>query len=197
MGRLIMPQSLPRALLTHGTMRLLRLTAAMRRYFDDQGIKPKNVFPRGLFVEGRSGSKLVRGGPLPQGFVRAACGDVLLSDEALGPALTLVAFGRDPLELLSGTQARDFAACGGKVAQIAHRGQARSLRRDGSFEDLDGTFMPGAAPFGWAAIVRPDRTVLNDGPVAEVDRLVRETLALIGAPSRAEAPAHALPALSV
>ena len=40
----------------------LRLTAAMRRYFDDLEIKPKNVFARGLFVAGRSGSKLMRGG---------------------------------------------------------------------------------------------------------------------------------------
>ncbi len=72
MGRLIMPQSAAKALLTHGTLRLMRLTAAMRRYFDDLGIKPKNVFRRGLFVSGRSGSKLTRGGPLPQGWVRAS-----------------------------------------------------------------------------------------------------------------------------
>jgi 3-(3-hydroxy-phenyl)propionate hydroxylase len=150
-----------------------------------------------LFVPGRSQAKLVRGGPLPQGFVRAAGGDVLLSDEALGPALTLIAFGRDPLESLSGTEARDFAACGGKIVQIAHRGQTGGLRRDGAFEDLDGTFMPGAAPFGWAAIVRPDRTVLHDGPIAEVDRLIRESLAVMRAPSQVEAPTYAVPALSV
>jgi 3-(3-hydroxy-phenyl)propionate hydroxylase len=197
MGRLIMPQSFAVAILTHGTMRLLRLTAAMRRYFDDQGIKPKNVFPRGLFVSGRPEAKLVRGGPLPQGLVRAASGDVLLSDETLGPALTLVGFGGDPLETLGETQAQAFAACGGKIVQIAHRGQARRIRRHGAFEDLDGTFMPGVAPFGWAAIVRPDRTVLHDGPVEEVDRLIRESLALMGAPSPAEAPAKAIPALSV
>jgi 3-(3-hydroxy-phenyl)propionate hydroxylase len=57
--------------------------------------------------------------------------------------------------------------------------------------------MPGAAPFGWAAIVRPDRTVLHDGPIAEVDRLVRESLALLGTPSRVAAPLAAVPALSV
>ena len=44
MGRLIMPQSAAAALLTHGALRLMRLTAAMRRYFDELGIKPKNVF---------------------------------------------------------------------------------------------------------------------------------------------------------
>ena len=62
MGRLIMPQSAAEALLTHGTLRLLRLTAAMRRYFDDLGIKPKNVFPQGS----------VRRGPLGREARRAA-----------------------------------------------------------------------------------------------------------------------------
>ena len=183
MGRLIMPQSAAKALLTHGTLRLTRLTAAMRRYFDDLGIKPKNVFRRGLFVSGRSGSKLARGGPLPQGWVRAPDGAVRLSDEALGPALTLVGFGRDPREGLDANTARALAACGGKVVAIAHRGQARHLRREDGWEDLDGTFLPGVAPFGWAAVVRPDRTVLHDGPVTEVDRIVSESLALIGTPS--------------
>ena len=196
MGRLIMPRSAAVALLTHGTLRLLRLTAAMRRYFDDLGIKPKNVFARGLFAPGRSGSKLRRGGPLPQGWVRGPDGVIRLSDEALGPALTLVGFGRDPREGLDAATARAFAACGGKVVQIGHRGQARHLRRADCWEDLDGTFLPGAAPFGWAAVVRPDRTVLHDGPVADVDRIVRESLALIGTPAPAEAPLGALPAFS-
>ena len=196
MGRLIMPRSAAVALLTHGTLRLLRLTAAMRRYFDDLGIKPKNVFARGLFAPGRSGSKLRRGGPLPQGWVRGPDGVIRLSDEALGPALTLVGFGRDPREGLDAATARAFAACGGKVVQIGHRGQARHLRRADCWEDLDGTFLPGAAPFGWAAVVRPDRTVLHDGPAADVERIVRESLALIGTPAPAEAPLGALPAFS-
>ena len=196
MGRLIMPQSAAVALLTHGALRLMRLTAAMRRYFDDLGIKPKNVFPRGLFVPGRSGSKLTRGGPLPQGWVRSPDGAVRLSDEALGPALTLVGFGRDPREGLDTATARAFAARGGKVVLIAHRGQARHLRREGCWEDLDGTFLPGAASFGWAAVVRPDRTVLHDGPAADVDRIVRESLALIETTARAEAPLVAAPTLA-
>ena len=196
MGRLIMPQSAAVALITHGTLRLMRLTAAMRRYFDDLGIKPKNVFPRGLFAPGRSGSKLTRGGPLPQGWVRGPDGAVRLSDEALGPWLTLVGFGRDPREGLDAATARAFAACGGKVVRIAHRGQAHHLRRDDCWEDLDGTFMPGVAPFGWAAVVRPDRTVLHDGPAEEVGRIVSESLALMGTPARAEAPFAAAAAFS-
>src|SRR5208283_5714339 len=174
MGRLIMPRSAAVALLTHGTLRLMRLTAAMRRYFDDLGIKPKNVFPRGLFVPGRSGSTLTRGGPLPQGWVRDPDGAVHLSDEALGPGVTLVGFGRDAREGLDATTARAFAARGGKVVQIAHRGQALHLCSEDCWEDLDGTFLPGAAPFGWVAVVRPDRTVLHDGPVTDVDQIVRE-----------------------
>ena len=71
-----MPRSAAVALVIHGTLHLLRLTAAMRRYFDYLGIV-QNVFPRGLFVPGRSGSKLSRGGPPPQGWVRGPDGAVI------------------------------------------------------------------------------------------------------------------------
>ncbi len=196
MGRLIMPQSALVAFLTHGMLRLTRLTPAMRRYFDDLGIKPKNVFPRGLFVSGRSGSKLKRGGLLPQGWVKDPDGRVHLSDDALGPTLTLVGFGQDAGAALDAGLMRDFIARGGKVVQIAHRGQRLHLRREGCCEDLEGAFMPGVAPFGWVAVVRPDRTILHDGPAAEVDRIVRESLARIGAPVRAEASCCAVEAVT-
>ena len=197
MGKLIMPRSAPIALLTHGLLRLLRLAPPLRRYFDDLGIKPKNVFPKGLFVAGRSRAKLVRGGPFPQGWVRLPDGRVVLSDDALGPTLALVGFGHDPGAALAAATLAAFLACGGKVVQVVHRGQALHLRHEGWCEDIGGVFMPGAAPFGWAAVVRPDRTVLHDGPAADAERLVRESLALLGAPVRAEAPYGAVPAFSV
>jgi 3-(3-hydroxy-phenyl)propionate hydroxylase len=66
--------------------------------------------------------------------------------------------------------------------EIGPRGQRSSARADGAyFEDLDNTFIPTSVPHGWAAIVRPDRTVLHDGPLDEAARLVRESLQLIGA----------------
>src|SRR5208283_459988 len=134
MGRLIMPRSATVALLVHGTLRLTRLTAAMRRYFDELGIKPKNVFARGLFAPKRSGAKLVRGGPLPQGWVRGPDGAVRRSDEALGPALTLVGFGCDPAEPVDAASLAAFQACGGRVVQFSHRGQARALHRERCWE---------------------------------------------------------------
>ncbi len=194
MGRLIMPQSAAAALLTHGALRLTRLTAAMRRYFDELGIKPKNLFTRGLFAPGRSGAKLLRGGSLPQGWVRGLDGAVRRSDEALGPALTLVGFGCDPAESVDAACLAAFQACGGRVVQFLRRGQTQPLHRERCWEDLDGTFLPGAAPLGWVAVVRPDRTVLHDGPAREADRLVRESLALLGSPIRAEAAYAAAPA---
>ena len=196
MGRLIMPQSAVRAFLTHGALRLTRLTAPMRRYFDELGIKPKNAFTRGLFVAGRSGAKLRRGGPLPQGWARGPDGVVRLSDEALGPWLTLVGFGGDPRERLDAETAQAFAACGGRIVQFAQRGRAGVRRPGDAWEDLDGALMPGAAPFGWTAVVRPDRTVLHDGPIADAARIVAESLAMFGTPARADAPDLAVPALA-
>ena len=58
-----------------------------------------------------------------------------------------------------------------------------------SWEDLGGVFVPGAAPVGWLAVVRPDRTILIDGPASEASRIVREALGLLGAPSAMAEPA--------
>jgi 3-(3-hydroxy-phenyl)propionate hydroxylase len=50
--------------------------------------------------------------------------------------------------------------------------------RPGAVEDADGSFA--ATPSGgWCVVVRPDRTILHDGPVAEADRIVRESVHLL------------------
>jgi len=186
LGRLIMPRSALKAFLVHGLMRLRRLTPAMRRHFDDLGVKPQNTFPKGLFAPGHSAAKLTRGGQLPQGWIRDSQGRILLSDDALGPTLTLIGFALDAEAALSEESKRAFAARGGRIVQFTHRGQALHQRETERYEDIGGVFMSNAARYGWAAIVRPDRVVLIDGPAAEADRLVRESLALLGAPSSLE-----------
>jgi 3-(3-hydroxy-phenyl)propionate hydroxylase len=41
--------------------------------------------------------------------------------------------------------------------------------------------VPGVAPVNWIAVVRPDRTVLHDGPLEALDDIVSESLAMLGA----------------
>ena len=60
-----------------------------------------------------------------------------------------------------------------------------------AWEDLGGTLLPGAAPTGWVAIVRPDRTVLTDGPLADAGRLVADALQRLGAGAGAATSATA------
>jgi len=176
MGRMVMPGNAVAALLIHGLMRLLRLTPGLREFFEELGVKPKNCFRNGLFVRGRS--RLTRGGALPQGLVRDGSGACLLSDEALGPNLTLVGFGLDPDRYLD-TQTREaWLACGGRVVQFCIRGEALH-RGANAFEDLANTLMPGTAPYGWCAVIRPDRQILHDGPIHEATRVVRESIAII------------------
>jgi 3-(3-hydroxy-phenyl)propionate hydroxylase len=180
MGRLVMPGSAVTALLTHGSMRIFRRMPLLRRYFEELGMKPNIALRRGLFVKGKSPTKLRRGQALPQGWVRAADGSIRLSDEVLGPRLALIGFGLDPRGALSPATARAFTDAAGTIVQIAHRGQRLHLSHDGSWEDLEGVFLPRAVPFGWACVVRPDKTILTDGPSAQADRLVRESLAMLG-----------------
>ena len=72
-----------------------------------------------------------------------------------------------------------WRAAGGQTIQISQRGRPEGVAAN-AWEDLTGTFLPGAAPPGWMAIVRPDRTVLTDGPADDAAALVQRALALLG-----------------
>jgi 3-(3-hydroxy-phenyl)propionate hydroxylase len=176
MGQLVMPSNRPMAILIHGTLALLRKIPPLRRFFEELGIKPRNEFDAGLFVKGRA--RLRRGAPLPQGLVRASSGAVVLSDDALGPGLSLVGFGLPAEGHLSAGTAAAWLRKGGSTVQFCQRGE-RLHRGTNAFEDLDNQLVPGGAPYGWCAVLRPDRTVLHDGPVFDADRIVRESLALL------------------
>ncbi|MBV8646839.1 bifunctional 3-(3-hydroxy-phenyl)propionate/3-hydroxycinnamic acid hydroxylase [Paludibacterium sp.] len=192
MGKLVMPRNAVLALLIHGLMRATRLIPPLRAQFEELEMKPKNVFRHGLFIPGRSASKLRRGASLPQGWVRGADGTIHLSDDVLGPGLALIGFGSDIAATLDSETAHAFAMAGGRVVQITHRGQSLHLTQGCHWEDLEGAFLPRAVPFGWAVLVRPDRTVLYDGPAGDAARIVREGLALLGTTA-----AHAAPPLPV
>lgn len=101
MGRMVMPSNALVAFLTHGAVQLLRLLPSLRHFIDDPGIKPKNRFPKGLFVCGRACNILARGGQIPQGWVRDGEGRIALSDGLLDGGLTLLGFGLHPATLLS------------------------------------------------------------------------------------------------
>ncbi len=179
MGHLVTPRNAALAILIHGGMRLLRQIPGLREFFEELGIKPKNRFRRGLFASGRG--KLGRGGCLAQAIVRDGHGRHLLSDDALGPQLALVGFGLDPARYLGPGLRTAWERHGGRIVQLCLRGEVLHCGEH-AYEDLSGALVPGAAPYGWSAIVRPDRTILHDGPVTEADRLVRESLALLAAP---------------
>jgi 3-(3-hydroxy-phenyl)propionate hydroxylase len=187
-GKLVMPRSGAVALLTHGLMRLSRLVPRLRVQFEELQIKPKNAFRHGLFVKGRSSTKLVRGAVIAQGWVRGSDGSTRLSDDVLGQGLTLIGFGVDVAAALEHETAAAFARAGGRIVQIAHRGQRLHLAPRDSWEDLGGVFLPGLVPLGWAAVVRPDKTIVHDGPATDANRIVRESLALLGNPLSLRTP---------
>jgi 3-(3-hydroxy-phenyl)propionate hydroxylase len=179
MGALVMPRNRLTAMLVHGLMGVLHRLPFTRAYFEELKIKPANRFARGLFQRGRSGARLVRGGQLPQGWLRQAPGAAsVASDEVLGNALVLVGFGCDPAAQLGPQQQAAWRAAGGQFVTLRHRGQPASGA--GSWEDMDDSLVPGAAPVGWVAAVRPDRVVLHDGPKDQAGRIVGEVLGLLG-----------------
>ena len=188
MGKLVMPSNRVAAFVTHGLMRTLGLVPRLRRVFEELQIKPQNRFGKGLFAPRERRARLDRGGLLPQGWVRSATdGRIVLSDDAIGPRLTLIGFGADADAVLGADLRARWRAAGGQTLQITPRGRPAEVPA-GAWEDVGGTLLPGAAPVGWMAIVRPDRTVLTDGPVADAARLVADALQRLGAAAAVPTP---------
>jgi 3-(3-hydroxy-phenyl)propionate hydroxylase len=181
MGQLVMPRSHARAVIVHGAMALLRRMSVVRSFVDELGMKPHNAFREGLFVEGEG--LALRGAWLPQGLVRSAAGSIEPSDDVLGPELSLIGLGVDPRRWLSEPSKHRWALAGGRTVHVSPRGACSRALDNVTHEDLEGRLVPGAAPHGWCLAVRPDRTVLHDGPAQDADRIVRESLSLLGSPA--------------
>lgn len=177
-GRFIMPNNRAKAFAIQALVRGLRLIGPVRRYFDELKIKPTPTLKQGLFAKDKI--RLRRGAWFPQVLLREPSGQMVLSDEVLGNGMMLVGFGVDPHEHIDPATLARWESVGGGVIQIAMRSQAVARRAD-ACEDPTGELLPGFAPVGWAAVVRPDHTILHDGPVTESAHLIAESCALLGA----------------
>jgi len=177
MGRLVMPKNKIAAFFIHGLMRMLALTPATRRHFEQLDIKPKNTFKHGLFVAHRRGDKLVRGSLFPQAWVRTLQKQIKLSDDALGDNLTLVGFGVDPLSLLTPDQIVAWEKIGGHFLEVRPRGQ-RSGGSCDFIEDMNHEILPLAAK-GTLVAVRPDRIIMHHAPGTEASRLLQDCRGLL------------------
>ncbi|MNN06851.1 3-(3-hydroxy-phenyl)propionate/3-hydroxycinnamic acid hydroxylase [compost metagenome] len=177
MGRMVMPKNKVAAFFVHGLMRMLALTPATRRYFEQLDIKPKNTFKHGLFVQHRRGDKLVRGSLFPQAWTRNMQKQIKLSDDALGDNLTLVGLGVDPLSLLTTDQIVSWEKMGGHFLEVRTRGQ-RSGGSCDFIEDMNHEILS-LAPKGTLVAVRPDRIIMHHAPGAEADVLLRDCRGLL------------------
>ncbi len=158
MGRVIVPRTRFGAILVHGAVRLAGSIPGIRNLIREGGLKPKPYFNGGLFLTG--GGLLRRGGTLPQTRVATSAGSDQRTDDLLGSNLTLVGFGADPESQISEPTLRRWRAHGGTVTKLPAQGL---LGKDKA----------------WCAVVRPDCTVMSDGPLPRAERVVREALELL------------------
>ena len=74
------------------------------------------------------------------------------------------------------------------MLQWCTRGQALHLSApERRIEILDDLLSSRCIPLGWVAIVRPDRTVLCEGPAEQAPALVAEAFQLLGEPDATQA----------
>ena len=179
MGRLVAPTSRFKAVLTHGSMTLLGRIPRLRRLFENLEIKPANRFASGCFVQPSAASRLRRGGQVPQCLLRSRMdGRTVPSDDAIGPGFAMVGFGTDPSAGLPDALQQSWRAVGGSFVQIDPRGRPQRPSQASRWEDLTGALMPSVVPVGWVAIVRPDHTVMHDGPADAAAAMLRQSLDL-------------------
>jgi len=182
MGRLVMPGNALQAWFTHGLMKTLSSIPRLKNLFENLEIKPANRFKAGCFAPGRARAGLIRGGQLPQGWVRSlADRELMLSDDALGQGLVLVGFGVDPAASLPPSVRNQWQGAGGRFVRIAPRGRPANDASVPTWEDLDNSFSTQKVPSGWVAVVRPDRVVMADGPLDSAVLMAQKSLALLHA----------------
>jgi len=147
-------------------------------------MKPENRFHQGLMVAGKNATALVRGSHFPQALLRHGDGTYALSDDALGDHLSLVGFGIDPATLLSADDLARWQGVGGRCVQLCYRGQAlyRSIGTH-VWEDINGEMLPKLAPLDWLVVVRPDHSIITDGPSNEAAQLIAASRSLLAPPS--------------
>jgi len=191
LGRLVMPRNRLTAFLLHGMVRAARLTPPGRAMFDDLKIKPDNRFDEGLFWRQGPTQRLTAGSTFPQGWVQTPFSNTpALSDDVLGDGLALIGFGVDPASALEPDLLARWNAAGGRISQWCHRGQSLHLAPPGRrIEALDENVLPQRVPIGWAAIVRPDRCVMAEGPIDSASQLVSGALGRIRATPGTRSPA--------
>jgi 3-(3-hydroxy-phenyl)propionate hydroxylase len=180
LGALVMPSNRAAAFALHGLIRAIRVLPAGRALFDDLKIKPENTFDNGLFWRNRRNERLRAGSTMPQGWVRPSGGSPVLSDDALGLHWALIGVGVDPTTRLHPDRLTRWQQAGGMVWQWCQRAQAQHLAAaDQRLEALDETLLPRRVPMGWVIIVRPDRCVMAEGPIEQVQFLLDQALDLV------------------
>lgn len=178
LGALVMPSNRLAAFVVHGLMSAIRLVPAGRAQFDDLKVKPASTFDKGFFWRVRGAEHLRAGATFPQGWVRTGPDQApMLSDDALGTHWALIIFGADPTAHLGPDLIERWSRAGGKVWQWCQRSQAQHLGPAASrLEALDEALLPRRAPLSWAAIVRPDRCVLAEGPANRAAVMLEQAL---------------------
>ena len=104
-------------------------------------------------------------------------GVVVRSDDVLGLRLQLLGINVDPMALLSPAQLRTWLSLAGHTAAIAKPDCADALPE--AYIDRDDSFPLGPNGEPWLVVVRPDKVVVTDGPVASLTQVLEQARLLL------------------
>ncbi|MCU1279995.1 MAG: bifunctional 3-(3-hydroxy-phenyl)propionate/3-hydroxycinnamic acid hydroxylase [bacterium] len=189
MGMIIMPTNRVYALFKDTLLAFL-LRTPLRSHLTDVKLRPKSRYREGLFLRDRPAKTAVEPGALfAQHLVRNRDGEIVWSDDVLGPHLVLVGMGVDPCVRLSPAGRVAWSRVGGRFVLITNQQQRCDAPAEevAVVEDVTGQFVTYFGHNGLVAAVRPDRTVLGVCDAEQTEALVVRLFELLR-PTRA-APA--------
>lgn len=195
MGKVMMPPSRAKALLTRIGFRLLGIYPPARDYVAQMRYKPKPRFARGMLwqEEARKGVSLV-GGLFPQPIVETQTHQRHRLDDVLGSGPAVIIFSERPEAAVSADTARAFEQLG--IGLVGLTPEYMNPVAESFFVFRDVSRATSAKAFrdykNHAFLLRPDRYVAAVVPLSELASLLRPAAALsLGEPVQLKSPAVA------
>lgn len=176
MGHLVMPQNKFSAIAVHGAMKSLCSLPKVGAFFTELKVKPQNRFTNGLFYKQYKKRVFGTGGQLEQVILTGQQGNRILSDTQFSDHFVVLGFGVDPHLYIDQKTQQQWQELGGKIFAVT----VPDVSVSGQYwlTDIEMKWMSKLTQ-PWVVIIRPDRIVLHEGEVKNLQKMLKSSLKLM------------------
>lgn len=176
MGHMVMPQNKLSAIAVHGVMKSLCSLPKVGSFFTDLKVKPQNKFTNGLFHKQYKKQIFGTGGQLDQIVLTGHQGNHILSDIQFADHFVVLGFGVDPHLYMGQKIQQQWQELGGKIFAVT--APYISVFGEHWLTDIEMRWMS-RLDQPWIVIIRPDRIIMHEGEVKNLQKMLKSSLKLI------------------